>query len=163
MYVILNFRPKRKRSDNIRRGERTFIYIVKFQPQISIESFERFWAQIALDGGIEVQILVKKMMKSNCPWALQTYSSRNYVCKLSQPATSNFVLLLLLLQCYCNPTHNQLALCSILQRPKILKGDLNPNPLKSATICNSRTQLENNENFILQKTHWSFNWRCTNN
>ncbi len=145
MYVILNFRPKIKRSDNIRRGERTFIYIVKFQPQISIESFERFLAQIALDGGIEVQILVKKMMKSNCPWVLQTFSSRNYVCKLSQPTTSNFVLLLLLLQCYCHPAHNQLALCSILQRPKILKGDLNSNPHKSATNRNSRTQLKNYE------------------
>jgi hypothetical protein len=33
---------------------------VKFQPQISIESFERFLAQMALDGGIEVQILVKE-------------------------------------------------------------------------------------------------------
>lgn len=136
---------------------------MKFQPQISIESFERFLAQMALDGGIEVQILVKKMTKSNCPWALQTYLSRNYVCKLPWPTTSNFVLLLLLLQRYCHPAHNQLALCSTLQRPRILKGDLKPNPHKSATNCNSRTQLENKKILILQKTHLSFNRRCTNN
>lgn len=124
---------------------------------MSIESIERFLEQIVLDAGIGVQNLLKKMKESNCQRSLQPYLSKNYISRLPWPTTFNYVLnfnyfQLLLLHYFWHLaqwllTHNQLALCIILQEKfksyNRWKG-FESNLKKGATHCNSMsTYIQN--------------------